>query len=240
MKNTVPVTYTLKSADVDLLIDLRFDQKDFSLLDPPTSDNDWTWLSCNKCSHCPLSEEQFPQCPLANAIDVVISKLHAVLSHERIQATATFRNRTVCASVSVQEAVSSLLGLIIPASGCPHLVYFRPLCRFHQPFATVEETIFRSTSMFLLAQYFLNRKNGSIPANLNRLETIYGNVHTVNHYICRRLRQASRNDCSVNAMVILDMFTLAIQSAIKHNLKQLAPYFSIYNEAPALSVAKSE
>ena len=94
--------------------------------------------------------------------------------------------------------------------------------------------------MFLLAQYFLNRKNGSIPANLNRLETIYGNVHTVNHYICRRLRQASQNDCSVNAMVILDMFTLAIQSAIKHNLKQLEPYFSIYIEDAALPFAKSE
>ena len=240
MENVLPVTYTLKSADVDLAIDLRFDQKDFSLLNTPSSEHDWTTLSCNKCSHCPLSEEQFPQCPLARAIDIVISKLHTVLSHERVEATATFRNRTVCATVSVQEAVSSLLGLIIPASGCPHLLYFRPLCRFHQPFATVEETIFRSTSMFLLAQYFLNRKYGSIPANLDRLDTIYGNVHTVNHYICKRLRQASRNDCSVNAMVILDMFTLAIQSAIKHNLKQLEPYFSIYTEDPVLPAGQSE
>lgn len=230
MENIESIIYTLKSADIDFVIDLVFDKKDFSLKNPPSSNKEWTRLANQQCSHCPLSEEQSPLCPLANAIDSIISPLDAVLSYEMVQASAAFRGRTVSAFIPVQTAVSSLLGLLIPASGCPHLLYFRPLCRFHQPFATVEETIFRSSSMFLMAQYFLNRKSGNMSTNLNRLETIYHNVHTVNRFICRRLRQVSKADCSVNAIVLLDMFSLAIHSAIKHNLEEFQSYFSIYSD----------
>ena len=228
MEEPIRVAYTLKSDDVDFSIELLFDRNDFSLKKTPSDNREWTRLSFHKCSHCPLSEEQFLHCPLASAIDDVIMQLHSVLSHDSIHATATFRNRTVSAEITVQEAVGSLFGLIIPTSGCPHTVFFRPLCRFHLPFANVEERVFRATSMFLLAQYFFNRKNGAIPFDLSRLDTIYGNVHKVNKYICRRLRDICQTDFSVNAIVILDMVTLAIHSAIKHDLKEFKPYFSAY------------
>ena len=91
----------------------------------------------------------------------------------------------------------------------------------------MEEKVFRSTSMFLLSQYFCNRKNGAIPADLGGLVAIYHNVHTVNKYTCRRLRGISKSDCPVNAIVILDMFTLAIHSAVKHDLKELQSYFNV-------------
>ena len=147
MEDSVRVAYTLKSADVDFLVDLTFDDKDFSLKKPPSGTREWTRLSYHQCSHCPLSEEQSPICPLAGAIDEIITRLHSVLSHDMVHATATFRNRTVSTEISVQEAVSSLFSLIIPTSGCPHTVFFRPLCRFHLPFASVEETVFRATSI---------------------------------------------------------------------------------------------
>ena len=81
-----------------------------------------------------------------------------------------------------------------------------------------------------MAQYFLNRENGNISINLERLKTIYHNVHLVNRFICQRLRKVSTADCSINAIVLLDMFSLAIQAALKHNLEEFQPYFSIYSD----------
>ena len=84
--------------------------------------------------------------------------------------------------------------------------------------------------MFLLAQYFINRKNNCIPTDFSQLETIYNNVHIVNKFICRRLREVCEDDCYLNAIVILDMFTVLIHSALKHDLETLESYFSAYSE----------
>jgi hypothetical protein len=84
--------------------------------------------------------------------------------------------------------------------------------------------------MFLLSQYFLNKEQDCIPPDFSRLEAIYNNVHIVNKYICRRLREICEDDCYLNAIVILDMFTISMHSALKHDLELLEPYFSAYSE----------
>ena len=53
----------------------------------------------------------------------------------------------------VQMGVSSLLGVIMTTSGCPIMAQLKPMVRFHLPFASLEETIFRMVSMHLVAQY---------------------------------------------------------------------------------------
>jgi hypothetical protein len=232
MLETVTIKYNLKSTEVDFTIDLVFNKKDFSLLNLHRNESDWTRLSFHKCSHCPLSQEQNPFCPLARAIDGVIIQFHDLLSYDEVHAEVEFKDRVVSADVTVQRALSSLLGLIIPASGCPHTKFFRPMARFHLPFAETEETIYRATTMFLMAQYFLYRKNKCIPTNLNRLDTIYDNIHIVNTQICRRLRDFCENDSLLNAITILDMFTVSMHSALKHDLDKLESYFVAYSEEP--------
>ena len=230
MRETTTIKYILKSTAMDFTVDLVFDNKDFFLVNLEPNGKDWTRLAHHKCSHCPLNEEQSPFCPLAVAIDSVVAKLQNSLSYDTIHARVELKNRVISADTTVQEALSSMLGLIIPASGCPHTVYFRPMSRFHQPFADTEETVFRATSMFLLSQYFLNKEQGCIPPDFSRLEAIYNNVHIVNKYICHRLREVCEDDCYLNAIVILDMFTVSMHSALKHDLETLEPYFSEYSE----------
>ena len=230
MRETATIKYILKFTDVDFTVDLEFLKKDFSLINLFPGKKEWTRLEHHKCSHCPLSEKQSPFCPLASAIDNIISKLQDFLSYDEVHAQVEYKNRIISADITVQKALSSLLGLIIPASGCPHTVYFRPMLRFHMPFADTEETIYRATSMFLLAQYFIFKKSNCIPADFSRLETICNNVHTVNKYICRRLREVSGEDCYLNAIVILDMFSLSIHSALEHGLETFESYFSAYRE----------
>jgi len=235
MEDTTSVKYTLTSTDMDFTVDLVFEKKDFSLRSLDGRASEWTRLVFHKCSHCPLNEQEFYFCPLARAIDNVISKIHNFLSYEEVDAQVEFENRKVSAHITLQRALRSLLGLIIPTSGCPHTLYFRPMSRYHLPFADTEETIYRAASMFLLAQYFIHKKSGCIPTDLTRLETIYNNVHIVNTRICKRLREFCKKDSPVNAIAILDMLTVSIHSALKHDLDSLEPYFSAFTENIKLS-----
>ena len=231
MRGTITIKYNLKSADMDFTMDLVFDNKDFSLLNHKTGGNEWTRLTFHQCSHCPFKEEEQPFCPLASAIDSVIAKIHNFLSYDEVDARVDFKNRTVSAHITVQRALSSLLGLIIPASGCSHTLYFRPMSRFHLPFADTEERIYRATTMFLLGQYFIHKKSGCIPTDFSRLEAIYDNVHIVNTQICKRLREFCANDSPVNAITILDTLTVALHSALKHDLEAFASYFTGFTDA---------
>ncbi len=230
MLETITIKYTLKATDIDFSIDLVFDEKDFSLLNHHADKKDWTRLSFHKCSHCPLNQEDFPFCPLASTLDSIISKTHHFLSYDEVHAQVEYKNRIVSADITVQKALSSLLGLIIPASGCPHTAFFRPMSRYHLPFADAEETIYRATTMFLLAQYFIHKKSGCIPTNFSRLKTIYNNIHIVNTQICQRLREFCENDSPMNAITILDMLTVSMHSALKHDLDKFASYFSAFSE----------
>jgi len=229
MRDTITIKYILQSADIDFAIDLFFDKKNFALLNHNTGGNEWTRLNFHKCSHCPLNREDFPFCPLASAIDSIIARIHNFMSYDDVHARVEYKNRTVSADVTVQRALSSLLGLIIPASGCPHTVYLRPMSRYHLPFADTEETIYRATTMFLLAQYFIHKKSGCIPTDFSRLERIYNNVHIVNTQICKRLRKFCEKDSPLNAITILDMLTMSMHSALKHDLNKLESYFSAFS-----------
>jgi hypothetical protein len=226
---TATIKYTLKSKNTDFVVVLHFNQEDFSLVNKQPSRKDWTRLGHHKCCHCPLEQKKFPFCPLASAIEQIISKLQNFPSYERMQARVEEKNRIIISETTVQTALSSLLGLIIPASGCPHTAYFRPMSRFHLPFADTEETIYRTATMFLLSQYFMNKDQGLIPPDFSRLETIYSNIHTVNKYTCKRLREISEDDCYLNAIVILDMYTISIHSAFSQKLAKIESYFSHYS-----------
>ncbi len=231
MSETYKIRYTLQSPEVNFAVDLVFLSEDFSLLNLKGSQKDWTRLEFHKCCHCPLDQREFPFCPLASAIDSIIAKIHSFLSYDKVQARVECRGRTVSADITMQRALSSLLGLIIPASGCPHTKYFRPMSRYHLPFSDTEETIYRATTMFLLAQYFIHKKSGCIPTDFSRLDAIYQNVHVVNTQICKRLRHFCENDSPLNAITILDMLTVSMHSALKHDLDRFETYFSAFSEA---------
>jgi hypothetical protein len=81
------------------------------------------------------------------------------------------------------------------------------MARFHLPLASTEETVYRATSMFLLAQYFAYR---------------------VNRAMAERLRSASEQDAAVNAIVILDLLAKALPDAILDSLTEVRHLFSSY------------
>ena len=82
--------------------------------------------------------------------------------------------------------------------------------------------------MYLLAQYFTQRDYDFFSLDFEGLEQIYENMHIINRQICNRLREVSTHDSSSNAIVVLDVFSMVMRTAIQRDLSLLEPYFTIY------------
>jgi hypothetical protein len=151
-------------------------------------------------------------------------------SHELVEAHIITEERIVMAKTTAQRAFSSLMGLRIVTSGCPHTLYFKPMARFHLPFATEDETVYRAVSMYLLAQYFRIQKHAQPDFQLEGLKKIYRNLQTVNQAVAQRLRTASDSDSIVNALVLLDLFAKSLPNAITDRLQDMSDMFQPYME----------
>jgi hypothetical protein len=134
--------------------------------------------------------------------------------------------RRISQQTNAQTGISSLMGLVIATSGCPHAAFFKPMARFHLPLASREETIFRATSMYLLAQYFLKKEGKSADFELEGLSGIYANMQIINMAVVKRLRAATQTDSSVNALVILDCYAKFLPFAIEKSLEDVRYLFS--------------
>ncbi len=227
---TIDIQYRFTLPDGQTRIfDLKFDRKDLSLLyDIPRKLPAWTNLEFKQCPHCPLSVKTHPHCPLAVSIRNVVEQCNAIVSHQEVTVEVTTNERVISQKTSAQRAISSLMGLIIATSGCPHTGFFKPMARFHLPFASEEETIYRSASSYLLAQFFMRKKGLKSDVDLKGLEKIYRNVHTVNIAMSDRLRECGDEDSYLNALVLLDCLATLMPATIKHSLKEIEDVFKPY------------
>jgi hypothetical protein len=135
---------------------------------------EWTRLEFCKCANCPLSEATHPHCPVAVSLVDVGERLGRLVSHEIIDLEVDSGERKISGRISVTDASRSLIGLIMAVSGCPHMEFFKPLARFHLPWGSLEETILRSASIYLLMQYFKNQgePRGSLRNRINRFSRV--------------------------------------------------------------------
>ena len=219
---------TLPDGKVEVF-DLNFDSQTIDLLNNiPEKLPEWTNLEFEQCSHCPLKPDDSPHCPLAANLVNIINHFDGLMSYQNLQLEVVTTNRTISKKTTAQDALSAMMGLVIPATGCPHTAYFKPMARFHLPLAGADETIYRATSMYLLAQYFL-KKQGKVPdLDFKGLKKIYQNMQILNASIAERLRAASKTDSSVNALVLLDMFTMVLPIAIEESLEEIGYLFKPY------------
>ncbi|WP_147821545.1 DUF6901 family protein [Salidesulfovibrio onnuriiensis] len=216
----------------------RFDRFDFSfhpvtlecLGDVPANPPEWTLLDNHRCPHCTVGEEWKPYCPLAVRIHDIVDRFSTMVSHEPVKVEVVTAERRYFCETTAQRGLSSMLGLIIPTSGCPHTAFFRPMARFHLPFSTEVETVYRSTSMYLLAQYFSRKEKGSCDEDFKGLKAIYKNLERMNLSLARRVRDASEADSSVNAVILLDLFAKTLTGVFGDILEELRQLFAGYLE----------
>lgn len=188
--------------------------------DPMAAPN-WVRLETFQCPNCPLSADTHPLCPVAEQVEPLLTQFADATSFESVHVRVDTAQRSYSADTSLQQGVSSMLGVVMATSGCPVLDPLRPMARFHLPFASYEETAYRALSMYLLAQHV--RAQRGLPADwpLDGYVAMYQAIQQVNAAFARRLRQFITNDANANALVILDCF--AAMTAMDVDLRRSVP-----------------
>lgn len=210
-------TITLRFADDTFLLQLAEDGQP----------EDWTALAFKQCPHCPLSPDTTPRCPLARALSGFVHGFDAFYSYEVAVVEVVTAQRTMSTSHPLQDSMASILGLVGATSGCPHLDFFRPMARFHLPFATEQETLLRVFSIHLLREYLRAGGQGDQRIGLSGLPAHFDAVAQVNLAMAERIRAAFKKDVVVNAIVILDTFAQAVPWVMEDALSELMPLFDL-------------
>lgn len=207
-------------------LDFVFGEEDFRLANPaPAEPPFWTELKFNQCANCPLNGAEHPHCPAALQMAGAIEPLKALVSFDTVGVTVTQAERTIYAETTAQSALSSVLGLIMATAGCPWTDRFRPMARFHLPFATEAETVYRSVSMYLLAREMTGAEHAD---GFAALEELYENLHIVNRGMSRRLGAAAQTDPARNAIALLDAYATLLPAALARSLEELKPLFDAW------------
>jgi len=215
-KENLVFYYTFTKEDGSIKIfEIELNQQTLELIHEPFSKLPvWTELEFNKCLNCPLNKEQTPNCPVAANIVEMVEIFKDSKSFENATVQITTSQREYRKEASLQQGVSSMLGIIMVSAGCPILSKLRPMVRFHLPFASTEETIYRAVSMYLVNQYFKSQNGIDPDWKLNGLMDIYKKIHDVNITFFNRLSSLKGKDANVNALIILDNFANYINFSI--------------------------
>lgn len=191
----------------------------------------WTKLKFHQCENCPLPDS-VEYCPVAVNLARIVGAFREMASFESTIVTVKTKERTYVKKTSLQKGISSIIGIYMTTSNCPIMDKLRPMARFHLPFATSEETFFRSVSTYLMAQLVLSSKGHKPDWTLTRLLEYYKAINLVNKGMSDRLAKASERDANVNAIVILHSFGDGISYFIQEGLKEIEPMFSVLLNSP--------
>jgi hypothetical protein len=203
----------------ETVIDIPLDERTMNLPEKQGSDfPDWTRLDFCKCPVCPYDSASKPFCPVAVNLSEVTRLFSDKASTMMVDTRVITKQREYFKRASLQSALSSIIGIYMSTSGCKLMDILKPMARHHLPFATLEETVYRSVSSYLLLQYLLKRKGQDPDWDLEKLRKSYSDIESLNSAMTDRVRKASEKDANYNAVIILDAFAKMVPWSISQGL----------------------
>jgi hypothetical protein len=217
----IQYTFTLDNGTVhqfDVDLDRSSSLERLKTPSPPPS---WTDLSYHQCTNCPLSTNEFVKCPTALDLEEILGKFRSVISYQKVRVEVKTQERTTYKDCDVQTGLRSLMGLVMATSACPILRRLKGLANYHLPFATMDETLFRTVSVYLLKQYYEYQRTGMADLQLSGLDEHYQQLSIVNRCFTYRIRAASDLDANVNALGTYIYIAEEVSSSLQDQLKEL-------------------
>ncbi len=194
-------------------------------MDTNRSYPEWTLLQPQACSGCPLAKTDCLHCPMAVSIEPLVRLAAGRNSFDEVHVSVKSSSRNYTKTTTIQHALGSLMGLLSATSGCPRTQFLGAMARYHLPFSTPEETLYRVTSAYLLSQFFA-QQNGMEPDwNLQSLRSNYSQLQNVNRMMAERIRTACEKDGAINALILLDTLAKVLQYSIDEELELIRPVF---------------
>jgi len=185
----------------------------------------WTQLSYQQCTCCPLSPKTHLYCPIAVNITELVDRFKDILSHKNCVVVCETVDRTYSKKTSAMEGLTSVFGIVMATSDCPVMNFLKPMARFHLPFSSVEETTARSTSLFLLSQYFEYKKGRVNSFDFDKLEKSYARVQLINEGLLSRIRSLGNRDADKNAIITLHSISQFLSMEMDFSLTAIAHLF---------------
>lgn len=210
--------------------DVRLDADTMELLIPRDAPKPaWTRLKYFQCENCPLGDE-VEYCPVAVNLSALVETFKDALSFETTSVRVRTAERVYEKDTTLQKGLSSIIGIYMVTSNCPVMDQLRPNVRFHLPFASMDETVYRAVSMYLMAQYFLMRKGRPPDWELKHLVETYHAVAKVNQGMSDRVRHATAEDANVNAVIILSTQGGMVPTYVEDSLAEMEHLFGGFIE----------
>jgi hypothetical protein len=230
MADQLKITFGFKlSHGFEKKIDIFLNSETLALIREKTeAPPDWARLEFKQCSNCPLNTTITPHCPIAANLSGIVREFKDVAGPDRGLVSVLVKERAYVKECTMLEGLSPLLGIIMTTSGCPVMEPLKPMVRYHLPFASLDETVFRMISMYLMAQLLRARAGKKPEWTLEGLSKIYGEVKNLNKDFGGRMRAAAKSDANVHALVKLNVFAVMVPIEAEKTLQEITASFSSY------------
>ncbi len=186
---------------------------------------DWALLGVARCKCCQLDLAEHEYCPIAANIAELVIAFKDIASHNSCLVSCISSARTCSKDTTVQEGLASIMGIIMATSGCPSMSILKPMACFHLPFATVEESMFRSVSVYLMRQYFSHKQGDNCDFFMHRIQEHYDEVQQVNEGILKRINMTSEMDADKNAIITLNSLAQILVMEVDEDLESFKRLF---------------
>jgi hypothetical protein len=183
----------------------------------------WTRLGHQQCSNCPLSKDNFSHCPAAVDLHRVIEDFQGLPAFKKASVWVRTPEREYTKLVSLEEALRSLLGVIMATSACPILGKLRPMAHNHLPFASNQEFTLRTVSLYLSRQYFNFREGRHADWELKGLVRMFQQLQLVNQAFWQRIHDTCEGDSNLKAFLTFFSMSSSMSYSLETQLQKIRP-----------------
>jgi hypothetical protein len=183
----------------------------------------WTRLEHQQCSNCPLSKDQFSHCPAAVDLHRVIEDFQGLPAFKKVSVWVRTPEREYNKVVGLEEGLRALLGVIMATSACPVLGKLKPMAQHHLPFASSQEFILRTVSLYLTQQYFNLREGRSPDWELKGLVRMFQQLQLVNQAFWQRIHATCEGDSNLKAFLTFFSMASSITYSLETQLQKIRP-----------------
>ncbi|MBN1622007.1 MAG: hypothetical protein JW871_05395 [Endomicrobiales bacterium] len=190
----------------------------------------WAELKYRQCSNCTLDTKTVKYCPIAKNMVEVIDLFKDITSDTKVEIEITSPLRNYSKKTTIEEGVSSIVGLYMATSGCPILDMLKPMTYYHLPFSSISEVKYRVITMYLMAQYLITRTGGTPDWELEKLKNLYREIQIVNKTLSHRFSSPEIKNMKINVLLELDCFAKHISLALIDDemIAHMKDIFNIY------------
>jgi hypothetical protein len=192
----------------------------------------WTRLGHQQCSNCPLSKDTFSHCPAAVDLHRVIEDFQGLPAFKKASVWVRTPEREYTKLVSLEEALRSLLGVIMATSACPILGKLRPMAHNHLPFASNQEFTLRTVSLYLSRQYFNAREGRHADWELKGLVRMFQQLQLVNQAFWQRIHDTCEGDSNLKAFLTFFSMSSSMSYSLETQLQKIRPLVMSSGETP--------